>query len=144
MEDAMGQKIRDIMTRNPVMLRGDATVQEAARAMRERDIGSVLVVEDGGKLSGIVTDRDIVVRGVAEGKDLTRTTLREVFSEALAHLTPEDEVDNAIKLMAKKGIRRIPVIEGDRAVGVISLGDLALARDADSALGSISAKSPNN
>ncbi len=140
----MGQKIRDIMTRNPVMLRGDATVQEAARAMRERDIGSVLVVEDGGKLSGIVTDRDIVVRGVAEGKDLTRTTLREVFSEALAHLTPEDEVDNAIKLMAKKGIRRIPVIEGDRAVGVISLGDLALARDADSALGSISAKSPNN
>jgi CBS domain-containing protein len=140
----MGQMIRDIMTKNPLMLRADATVQEAARAMRDRDIGSVLVTEDGNKLCGILTDRDIVVRGLAEGKDPSRTTLREICSEALAHLTPQDEVDNAIKLMAKKGIRRIPVMEGERAVGVLSLGDLALARDGDSALASISAKSPNS
>ena len=140
----MGQKVRDVMTSDPIMLSADATVREAAQAMRERNIGSVLVTEGNSKLCGIVTDRDIVVRGVADGKDPTVTKLRDVCSEALAHLTPEDEVDNAIKLMAKKGIRRIPVIEGDRAVGVVSLGDLAIARDSDSALASISAKSPNN
>lgn len=140
----MGQMIRDIMTRDPFTLRADCTLQEAARAMRDKDIGSVLVTDEGSKLCGILTDRDIVVRGLAEGKDPSTTTLREVCSEALAHLTPDDEVDNAIKLMAKKGIRRIPVIEGGRAVGVISLGDLARERDADSALASISEKRPNN
>ena len=140
----MGQMVRDVMTRDPIMLSADSTVQEAARAMRERNIGSVLVTDGDAKLCGILTDRDIVVRGVADGKDPSSTKLREICSEALAHLTPEDEVDNAIKLMAKKGIRRIPVIEGERAVGVLSLGDLALARDSDSALASISAKQPNN
>lgn len=140
----MGQMIRDIMTRDPLTLRADCTIQEAARAMRDRDIGNVLVTEGDSKLCGIVTDRDIVVRGLAEGKDPEKTTLREICSQALTHLTPDDEVDNAIKLMAKKGIRRIPIMDGGRAVGVISIGDLAIARDRDSALGSISAKSPNN
>jgi CBS domain-containing protein len=140
----MGQMIRDIMTREPLTLGADCTIQEAARAMRDRDIGNVLVTEGDAKLCGIVTDRDIVVRGLAEGKDPKTTTLREVCSQALTHLTPDDEVDNAIKLMAKKGIRRIPVMDGERAVGVVSIGDLAVARDTDSALASISAKSPNN
>ena len=140
----MGQMIRDIMTRDPLTLDADCTIQDAARAMRDRDIGNVLVTDGDAKLCGIVTDRDIVVRGLAEGKDPKTTTLREVCSQALTHLTPDDEVDNAIKLMAKKGIRRIPVMDGERAVGVLSIGDLAVARDSDSALASISAKSPNN
>jgi CBS domain-containing protein len=139
----MPQKIRDIMTKNPITLSGDSTVQEAARAMRERDIGTVLVTDAKQCLQGIVTDRDIVVRGIAEGKDPTQTHLRDVCSSALTHLTPEDTVDNAIKLMAKKGIRRIPVVDGERPVGVISLGDLAIARDRESALGSISSAPPN-
>lgn len=139
----MGQMIRDVMTCNPVKLSLDATVKDAATAMRDHNIGSVLVTGDDGALFGILTDRDIAVRSVAEGRDPTSTTLREICSHALTHLTPEDEVDNAIRLMAKKGIRRIPIIEGDKAIGVISLGDLAVARDPDSVLGSISAKSPN-
>lgn len=139
----MGQMIRDIMTTNPITLRADSTLQEAAHVMRDSDIGSILVVEDGARLCGIVTDRDIVVRGLGADKDPKTTTLREVCSEALAHLTPDDEVDHAIKLMGKKGIRRIPVMEGERAVGVVSLGDLALARDRESALGGISAREPN-
>lgn len=139
----MGQMIRDIMTTNPITLGADSTLQEAAHVMRDSDIGSILVVEDGARLCGIVTDRDIVVRGLGEDRDPKTTTLREVCSQALAHLTPDDEVAHAIKLMGKKGIRRIPVMEGERAVGVVSLGDLALARDQDSALGGISAREPN-
>lgn len=143
-EQAMGQMIRDVMTGDPCTLSADSTVQEAARLMRDRDIGSVLVSDGSGKLCGILTDRDIVVRGLAEGKDSTSTKLRDICSSAVAHLTPTDEVDNAIKLMAKKGIRRIPVIDGGRPVGVVSLGDLAIARDRESALGAISAKAPNS
>jgi CBS domain-containing protein len=139
----MPQKIREIMTEQPISLNGESTVQEAARTMRERNIGAVLITDGEQRLQGIVTDRDIVVRAIAQGKEPSQTRLREICSAALAHLTPEDTVDNAIKLMAKKGIRRIPVIDGERPVGVISLGDLALARDRDSALGSISSASPN-
>jgi len=139
----MGQMIRDIMTRDPCTLSTDSTLEDAARAMREYCIGSILVTGKGAELCGIVTDRDLVVRGLAEGRDPASTTLGEVCSRALTHLTPDDDVDNAIKLMAKKGIRRIPVIEGNHAVGVVSLGDLAVARDRESALASISMKSPN-
>lgn len=139
----MPQKIREIMTKNPLTLNGDSSIQDAARAMRERDIGTVLVTDGERRLEGIVTDRDIVVRAIAEGKDPSQTRLRDVCSTALTHLTPEDTVDNAIKLMAKKSIRRIPVIDGERPVGVISLGDLAIARDRESALGSISTAPAN-
>jgi CBS domain-containing protein len=139
----MPQKIREIMTKNPITLSGDHTVQDAARAMRERDIGAVLVTDAQHRLKGIVTDRDIVVRSIAEGKDPSHTHLRDVCSSALTHLAPEDTVDNAIKLMAKKGIRRIPVLDGEQPIGVVSLGDLAIARDRESALGGISSAPPN-
>jgi CBS domain-containing protein len=142
-ELAMPQKIREVMTTDPITLNATATVFEAAQAMRERGIGSVLVTDSSDRLCGIVTDRDIVIRGIAAGKDPVRTPLQDVYSEALTELTPEDTVDNAIKLMAKKGIRRIPIMEGARPVGILSLGDLALARDPNSALGGISASAPN-
>jgi CBS domain-containing protein len=139
----MEQTIREIMTRDPVILNQDATVEDAAQAMRDRDIGCVLIADKNQKLCGIVTDRDLVIRGIAGGKDPTKTSIEEVSSQALTQLKPSDTIDDAIKLMAKKGIRRIPVIEGGRPVGVLSLGDLALARDRQSALGGISAASPN-
>lgn len=140
----MGQTIREIMTPDPVQLGADTTLKEAARVMRDRDIGNVLVIESDSKLCGIVTDRDIVVRALADGKDPANTPLREICSASLTQLAPSDDVDNAVQAMAKKGIRRIPVVEGQRAVGVVSLGDLAIARDRQSALASISAHSPNH
>ena len=139
----MPQKIREIMTPHPVVLNVNASLLDAARKMRECDIGSVLVADASDRLCGIVTDRDLVVRGLAEGKDPQRTTLQEVCSEAITELTPEDTVDNAVKLMARKHIRRIPVMEGTRPVGMLSLGDLALERDPDSVLANISASAPN-
>lgn len=140
----MPQKIRDIMTPNPVMLNVNASVCDAARAMRERDIGSVLVTDASERLCGIVTDRDLVVRGLADGRDPRSIQLSEVCSEALTELTPEDTVDNAIKLMARKHIRRIPVMEGTTPVGMLSLGDLALERDPESVLAGISGSAPNH
>ena len=139
----MAQKIRELMTRNPLTLNSGSTVLEAARAMRDQDIGDVLVTEESGKLCGILTDRDIVVRGLAEGKDPQTTKLSELCTQTLAKLGPDEPVDSAIRLMEKEGIRRIPVVEGEKPIGIVSLGDLAVARDTDSTLASISAKSPS-
>lgn len=140
----MPQKIREIMTPNPVVMNVNDTVGDAARMMRDRDIGCLLVVDASDRLCGLVTDRDLVVRGLADGKDPRGRKLQEVCSEAITELTPDDTVDNAIKLMAKKHIRRIPIMEGTRPVGVLSLGDLAVERDPDSVLSSISNAVPNN
>jgi CBS domain-containing protein len=139
----MPQKVREIMTPNPVTMNVDDSVHRAAQTMRDRDIGAILVTDASQRLCGIVTDRDLVIRGLADAKDPQRTTLQQVYSEAITELTADDTVDNAIKLMAKKHIRRIPVMEGTRPVGILSLGDLALARDPDSALGGISGAAPN-
>ncbi len=138
----MPQKIRDIMTASPTVLDGRATVQDAARAMREDDIGDV-IVRDGDKVSGIVTDRDITIRAVAEGRDPARTKLAEICSGDLATLSPEDSVDEAVRLMRDKAIRRIPIVDGARPVGVVSIGDLAIELDERSALADVSA-APSN
>jgi CBS domain-containing protein len=138
----MAQKIRELMTRDPITLKSETTVAEAARAMRDHDIGDVLVTESGGKLCGILTDRDIVVRGLAEGKNPETTKLTELCTKQLVHLSPDDGVDSAIKLMTREGVRRIPVLDAGKPVGIVSLGDLAVARDTDSALASISAQAP--
>jgi CBS domain-containing protein len=139
----MAQKIRQLMTRDPLTLEASQTVLDAARAMRDRDIGDVLVTNEGGKLCGILTDRDIVVRGLAEGKNPETTKLSELCTQTLAKLGPDEQVDRAIALMEKQGIRRIPVVEGDKAIGIVSLGDLAVARDTESTLASISATAPS-
>lgn len=135
--------IRDVMEKNPVTLSYDSTIAEAARCMRDKDIGNVLVLKNG-KLSGIVTDRDIVVRAIAQDKDTHSTKLGEICSDELATLSPEDTVDNAVNLMRKKAIRRIPIVENDKPVGIVSIGDLAISEDRSSALGGISAASPNH
>ena len=138
----MPQRIQDVMTPNPTSLPGTASVREAARAMRDQDIGDVIVLENN-QICGIVTDRDIVVRTVAEARDPATTPLADLCSHALTTVSPEDSVARAVQLMREKAIRRLPVVAGGRAVGIVSLGDLAVERDPDSALGDISAAPPN-
>jgi len=138
----MAQQIREVMTPNPVSLPGTASVHEAARAMRDADIGDVIVLEHQ-QVCGIVTDRDIVVRTVAEAQDPVATTLADICSHSLLTVPPTDSVEDAVRLMRTHAIRRLPVVEGGKAVGIVSLGDLAVERDPGSALGGISAAPPD-
>jgi CBS domain-containing protein len=100
-------------------------------------------VVDGEAAEGIVTDRDIVIRGVAEGADPDTTRLGQVVSAGLVSAAPDDPVERAVELMREKAVRRIPVLEGGKPVGVLSLGDLAVARDAGSVLADISDEPPD-
>ncbi len=134
----MAQSIRDVMTSDPRTVAPDAPIAEAAKAMRETQAGAVLVEQNGG-VGGIVTDRDIAIRAVAEGRDPNSTPVREIATTDLATLSPDDSIDDAVRLMREKDVRRLPVVEGAQAVGIVSLGDLAMARDPESALGDISA-----
>lgn len=138
----MAQKIRDIMTGSPVCLGSDTTVAQAAGQMRRNGTGDVLVV-DGDTLRGIVTDRDIVVRVLAEQRDPNRTTLGEICSGELATVRPDDDVARAIEIVRDRAVRRVPVVDGGRPVGIVSIGDLALERDPDSALADVSVAPAN-
>ena len=139
----MAQSIREVMTQNPELVSGDTTVADAAKLMREGDFGGVLC-GDGDEVSGFLTDRDIALRVVAEGKDPTSTTVSEVATTDLHTLSPDDSVEDAIELVRKHNIRRVPVVEGAKRVGIVSIGDLAIERDKDSALADISAEPANN
>jgi CBS domain-containing protein len=139
----MAQHIRELMTPNPVTMPGTASVHEAACAMRDQDIGDVVVIEHQ-QVCGIVTDRDIVVRTVAEAQNPANITLGDICSHSLLTVRPTDSVEHAVRLMRTHSIRRLPVVDGGKAVGIVSLGDLAVERDPDSALGEISAAPPND
>jgi CBS domain-containing protein len=110
--------------------------------MRESDVGDVIVLEDS-RIVGIVTDRDIVVRSLAVGGNPAQTKLGEICSRELTLVSPTDEVASATDLMKDKAIRRLPVVENDRPVGIVTLGDLAIERDRRSVLGQISEAPPN-
>ena len=138
----MPQTIHDVMTPRPVALSRTSSVQEAARTMRDAGVGAVIVLAQE-QVCGIVTDRDIVLRVVAEERDMDRTTLGDICSHTLTTVAPTDSVEHAIDLMREKAVRRLPVVEGGRAVGMVSLGDLAIERDPNSVLGEISAALPN-
>lgn len=138
----MAQAVRDVMTKEPVLLQADETLAQAARRMRDQDIGDVLVMKDG-KLKGIVTDRDLAIRAVADGKDPNKTRVEEVCSAELMTIPADRPIDEAVAMMRMKAVRRLPVVEGDRPVGVLSIGDLAVERDTKSALSQISAADPN-
>lgn len=138
----MAQRVREIMTGSPVTLSKDASIVEAARLMRDNDIGDVIVT-DGGRAEGIVTDRDIVVRGVAEGRDPATVPVEQVVSGRLTAVAPDDPVERAIQVMRDRAIRRVPVVEGGTPVGIVSIGDLAIERDPASALADISEEPPN-
>ena len=138
----MAQSIREVMTPNPVSLPRTATVADAARAMRESDVGPVLVTDENEMVCGIVTDRDITIRVVAEGRDPSSTPVEEICSDNPTTLTPDDSVSDAVRLMREQAIRRLPIVEGGKPVGIVSIGDLAIERDPDSALADISAAEP--
>jgi len=138
----MTQQIRELMTSNPVTMSGTASVQEAACAMRDHDIGDVIVIEHE-QVCGMVTDRDIAVRIVAESQDPAATTLADICSHSLLTVTPTDSVEEAIRLMRLHAVRRLPVVEAGKAVGIVSLGDLAVERDPNSVLGKISDAPPD-
>ena len=138
----MAQKVREIMTENVVTLPGSAPITDAARRMKEADIGDVIVLNEG-EMCGLVTDRDIVVRAIAEGKDPRSATLEEICSHEVATVGPDDSVDQAIQIIRQRAVRRVPVVEGGRPLGIVSIGDLAIERDTDSALADISSEPGN-
>lgn len=138
----MAQSIRNVMTPDPLTIPATSSVAEAAQAMRAANIGDVIVLKDS-QVCGILTDRDIVIRAVAEGRDPAATKVAEICSQELTVVSPTDDVDDAVRLMRDKAIRRLPVVEGGKPVGIVSIGDLAVSQDPHSALGHISAAPPN-
>src|SRR5258706_2750522 len=126
----MAQKVRDVMTTKPVALEDEASVVEAARAMRDGDFGFVIVLKDqGGSVSGVVTDRDIAVRVVAEGVDPKEVRLADICEVEVTTVGPDEPADKVVDLMRQIAIMRVPVVEGGRLIGVISLGELAQKMD---------------
>src|SRR6188508_153893 len=125
--------IRDVMTPNPRTVRPEDTTQSAAQIMRDEDTGAVPVV-DNGRAVGMVTDRDIVVRAVADGSQLSRP-VREIVTSAVVTATPDMSTREAAQLMSEHQIRRLPVVDGERLVGIVSLGDLAVKEGKDSRSG---------
>ncbi len=138
----MAQVVREVMTGDPVCLDSDVTLSDAARQMRERDIGDVLLIEHE-RISGVLTDRDLVVRGVAEGRDPRGTTAGEIASQQLVTVAPDETVGRAVELMREYAVRRLPVCDDGQPVGVVSIGDLAVEQDPLSALADISATPAN-
>jgi CBS domain-containing protein len=138
----MTRHVRDVMTTDVVMVSVDSTLMAAARQMREHDIGDVFVMEDG-RLFGVLTDRDIVVRAVAHGLSPEAVCAGEVCSRKLVTVSPDDGEWYAVELMRLNAVRRLPVVDNERPVGVLSLGDLAIDLDGDSTLATISAAPPN-
>ena len=139
----MAHQVQDIMTKQVQTVRTDARLLEVARIMRDQGIGDVLVTDEAGALCGIVTDRDIVVRAVAAGMALEKTTVGEICSGDLIRVKPDTSIEETVRLMREHAIRRVPVVLSQRPVGIVSIGDLAKLKDPDSALADISAAAPN-
>jgi CBS domain-containing protein len=131
------------MTHDLRTIAPDSTLIEAAREMRDGDVGSILIL-DGDDPWGIITDRDIVVRAVAEQRDPGSTRVSDVATRGLIGVEVDQPIDAAVELMRENDIRRLLVTEGGRPVGILSIGDLAVERDPESVLADISAASPNN
>jgi CBS domain-containing protein len=141
-ESEMPQTVREVMTAKPLALQEGTALAEGARAMRDHDVGDVVLLRDD-QVSGIVTDRDIVVRGVAESMNPDEAVLAQVASKELVTVSPDASVEEAVELMRQRAVRRLPVVEDGRPVGIVSLGDLAVEEDPGSALADISAAEPN-
>jgi CBS domain-containing protein len=125
----MAESIRDLMTANPCSIDVDKSVAYAAKMMRDEDVGLAPIVE-GDRLVGTLTDRDIAIRVVAEGKDPAQTTVREVASTNVVTIDPQQDLDEALRLMAQHQVRRLPVVEEDgRLVGVVAQADVAREGD---------------
>lgn len=139
----MAHMVREVMTSGVTAVQPNATLAEAARLMRDHDIGDVVVAR-GDNVVGLITDRDIAVRAVAEGADPQNVAAESVCSAPAVTVAPEDSCTDAVRLMRENAVRRLPVVEsGGRPVGVVSIGDLARAEDPDSALADISSAQPD-
>jgi CBS domain-containing protein len=136
------ESVRDVMTPLPRVVDMSASVMDAAEIMRDADIGDVVVLE-GRRLYGILTDRDIVVRVLAERSDPATVRVGQVCSRELTTILPTASVGDAVRLIREKAIRRLPVVEDGEVLGIVSMGDIAVARDRKSALGEVSAAPPN-
>jgi CBS domain-containing protein len=121
----MGKSILEAMTSNPCAIESDRSVAYAAKMMKQEDVGVAPIVESG-RLVGVLTDRDIAVRVVAEGKDPDSVSVRDVASSNVVTVDPQHDLDDALRLMARHQVRRLPVVEDDgRLVGVIAQADVA-------------------
>lgn len=139
----MAATIADVMTRDPVSVAPDMSAADAARRMRDIGAGDVLVM-DQGRLAGIVTDRDIAVRLVADGRSADTPVSEICSSDQLATIDSRMSLNDAVELMRERAVRRIPVVDDGKPVGVVSIGDLALRMDPSSALADISAQPSNS
>jgi CBS domain-containing protein len=138
------RSVTEVMSTSVETVQGDTSLVEATQRMARADIGDVLVVDSGGALRGIVTDRDIAIRVVAEGQDPRSVQVGEVISPAVS-VGSNATVEEAMGVMRQHDIRRIPVVEATgRPIGVVSLGDLSTSRSARGVLADISAAPPNN
>jgi len=128
-----GPKVREVMTDRPRCVTPETPISEAARLMKSDDVGSLPIIE-GERLAGIVTDRDIVLQAVAEEKDPRGMPVREVASRELVTIGPEEDLSEALRLMASHQVRRIPVVDEDsRLVGIVAQADIAReVKDKDS------------
>ena len=139
----MARTVEEIMARDPRTVEIGDSLIDAAREMREGDIGNVIVT-DGGRVAGILTDRDIVVRAIAEGREPQSTRVGDVYSSGPRTVEPGESVEVAAQAMGENSIRRLPVVRDGKLVGVLSLGDLAQDRDAGPPLADISAAAPTH
>jgi CBS domain-containing protein len=136
-------EITELMTPNPVCVPATTTIADAARRMRDDDIGDVLVM-DGGRVCGILTDRDIVIRAIAGGLDPDTTTAAECASTELVTVSPRDKLDHAVRLMRDCALRRIPVVDDGKPIGMLTIGDVAIDREPASVLADVSGAPPNH
>jgi CBS domain-containing protein len=139
----VAQQVKDVMTPGAVSCGVRDTAADAARLMKQQAIGDVLVLDDG-KLCGMVTDRDIVVRVIAEGRDPNSALLGDICSSDVVTVRPDDDATHAVRLMTERAVRRMPIVDGDKIIGIVTMGDLALERDEHSALAAVSAAPPND
>jgi CBS domain-containing protein len=137
------QLVQDVMTTDVVRLQVDTTLVDAGGVMRDQDIGDVVVVEDQ-RLVGVVTDRDIVVRAIAEGLSPDTTTLGAIVSKDLVTVRPDDTILDVARLMRDRAVRRVLVRDEQGLAGIVSIGDLAVDLDPESVLGGISGAAPNS
>ena len=125
----MYMQVKDVMTGNVIKIDPKETVEVAARALTHYNIGALPVCGEDGRLCGMVTDRDLVIRCMAAGKDPGKTTVREVMTGKVACAAPDMEIGVAAHLMGSQQVRRLPVVEGGKLCGMITLGDLAKRED---------------
>lgn len=138
----MTRTVSELMTPHPTVVEVTDTLRAVAQTMATQDLGS-LVVSEAGTVVGIVTDRDLVVRGLAEGIGLD-APVGQLATEGLLTVGPDDDVADVVRIMRERAVRRVPVVEGGQAVGVLSIGDLAAELDPSSALADISEAPANN